>query len=52
MKSYVIKAANEAGRWRYIGIFAHPIDAALHAIDQGATRVSVKPIKPTPATTL
>lgn len=48
MKSYRIKAANEAGRWSYVGIFAHSIDAITHAIDQGATRVSVKPIKDAP----
>lgn len=49
MKAYRIEAANAAGRWRYTGIFAHSVDAIVHAMDHGATRVSVKPIKaPTP----
>lgn len=48
MNSYRIKAANEAGRWSYTGIFAHSVDAVIHAMDHGATRVSVKPIKANP----
>lgn len=44
MKSYRITAANAAGRWTYVGIFAHPVDAVMHAIGLGATRVSAKPI--------
>lgn len=46
MIGYRIKAANAAGQWSYTGIFAHSVDAICHAIDQGATRVSVKPIQP------
>ena len=48
MISYRIKAANAAGRWSYTGIFAHSVDAVIHAMDHGATRVSVKPIKANP----
>lgn len=44
MKAYRIEAANPAGRWTYVGLFAHPCDAICHAIAQGATRVSAKPI--------
>lgn len=47
MNAYRIKAANAAGRWSYTGLFAHPVDAICHAIEQGATRVSAKPIKAT-----
>lgn len=45
MKTFQINAANAAGRWSYVGLFAHSIDAVMHAIDQGATRVSARPIK-------
>jgi len=48
MKSYLIKAANAAGRWSYVGIFAHPVDAVMHAMEQGATHASAKPIKANP----
>ena len=47
MKAYRIKAANAAGRWSYVGIFAHPVDAVMHAIELGATRVSAKPVNAT-----
>jgi NOL1/NOP2/fmu family ribosome biogenesis protein len=46
MKAYRIKAANAAGRWSYVGIFAHSVDAVMHAVELGATRASAKPIKP------
>jgi hypothetical protein len=45
MKSYRIKAANAAGQWSYVGLFACSVDAVIHAMDHGATSVSVKPIK-------
>lgn len=45
MISYRIKAANAAGRWSYVGIFAHSFDAITHAMDHGATHASAKPIK-------
>lgn len=48
MKSYQITAANAAGLWRYVGLFACSVDAICHALEQGATRVSVKPLKATP----
>jgi len=45
MKAYRIQAANHLGRWSYVGIFAHPVDAITHAMDHGATHASAKPIK-------
>ena len=47
MKTYRIKAANAAGRWSYVGTFAHPMDAITHAMDHGATHASAKPINAT-----
>ena len=47
MKTYRIKAANAAGRWSYVGIFAHSVDAVMHAVEHGATRASAKPINAT-----
>lgn len=44
MKAYQITASNAVGRWRYVGIFTHSIDATISAMDMGATRISVRPL--------
>lgn len=49
MIRYRIKAANAAGRWSYVGLFAHSFDAVADAMDRGATYASAKPITPAPA---